>query len=474
MGAAGTAATDLYWWQLFDDTTLTRLIATAIENNRNVEIAFSRVEQARLTLKETRAGLWPSVSYGVTGQYGTESFIGLKSDKPVETYIIKPSISWELDLFGKIRRMSEADRAQLLATDRAAQGVLVSLVAEVASTYFSYLQYEYAGETARQTSISREATYALQQQSYAIGSIDELQLRQGEAAYATAAAANAQYERASEQALHALSLLLGQNPSQVVGKHTPLVDLRIPAEVPAGLPSDLLARRPDMVEAYYQVMAANAQIGVAQAMRFPSIALTGNGGVFSEEFKKLFDHNAWMWSAAGGITGPVFNFGANKRRVQIMREKHREAIMNYEQCFLQALREVEDALTAVRTYRTQLESMLTLVTAAEKSRPAVAAAVRRRTDQLLGRSGNATNIIRRAIRLRGDAQRNDEQLRHALQSARRRHHVAGRIGRKRAPQLSKRSRPLSPTGFPYRILAEVATRTGRAERTWKVRRKYSA
>ena len=93
MGAAGTAATDLYWWQLFDDTTLTRLIATAIENNRNVEIAFSRVEQARLTLKETRAGLWPSVSYGVTGQYGTESFIGLKSDKPVETYIIKPSIS---------------------------------------------------------------------------------------------------------------------------------------------------------------------------------------------------------------------------------------------------------------------------------------------------------------------------------------------------------------------------------------------
>ena len=184
MGAAGTAATDLYWWQLFDDTTLTRLIATAIENNRNVEIAFSRVEQARLTLKETRAGLWPSVSYGVTGQYGTESFIGLKSDKPVETYIIKPSISWELDLFGKIRRMSEADRAQLLATDRAAQGVLVSLVAEVASTYFSYLQYEYAGETARQTSISREATYALQQQSYAIGSIDELQLRQGEAAVA--------------------------------------------------------------------------------------------------------------------------------------------------------------------------------------------------------------------------------------------------------------------------------------------------
>lgn len=367
MGAAGTAATDLYWWQLFDDTTLTRLIATAIENNRNVEIAFSRVEQARLTLKETRAGLWPSVSYGVTGQYGTESFIGLKSDKPVETYIIKPSISWELDLFGKIRRMSEADRAQLLATDRAAQGVLVSLVAEVASTYFSYLQYEYAGKTARQTSISREATYALQQQSYAIGSIDELQLRQGEAAYATAAAANAQYERASEQALHALSLLLGQNPSQVVGKHTPLVDLRIPAEVPAGLPSDLLARRPDMVEAYYQVMAANAQIGVAQAMRFPSIALTGNGGVFSEEFKKLFDHNAWMWSAAGGITGPVFNFGANKRRVQIMREKHREAIMNYEQCFLQALREVEDALTAVRTYRTQLESMLTLVTAAEKA-----------------------------------------------------------------------------------------------------------
>ena len=367
IGQASDAASDLGWWKLFNDTTLVRLVSTALRNNRNIAVALSRVEQARLTLKATRASLGPSVGYGLDAQYGTESYVGLTTDKPEQSYMIKPTISWEVDLFGKIRRMSEADRAQMLATDRAAQGVMVSLAAEVATTYFDYLQYEYAGKTARQTSISREATYALQQQSYAIGSIDELQLRQGEAAYATAAAANAQYERASEQALHALSLLLGQNPSQVVGKHTPLVDLRIPAEVPAGLPSDLLARRPDMVEAYYQVMAANAQIGVAQAMRFPSIALTGNGGLFSEEFKKLFDHNAWMWSAAGGITGPVFNFGANKRRVQIMREKHREAIMNYEQCFLQALREVEDALTAVRTYRTQLESMLTLVTAAEKA-----------------------------------------------------------------------------------------------------------
>ena len=113
MGAAGTAATDLYWWQLFDDTTLTRLIATAIENNRNVEIAFSRVEQARLTLKETRAGLWPSVSYGVTGQYGTESFIGLKSDKPVETYIIKPSISWGT---GSVRQNQADERSRPRAT----------------------------------------------------------------------------------------------------------------------------------------------------------------------------------------------------------------------------------------------------------------------------------------------------------------------------------------------------------------------
>ena len=141
----------------------------------------------------------------------------------------------------------------------------------------------------------------------------------------------------------------------------------MPEEIPAGLPSDLLERRPDMQEAYYQVMAANAEIGVAQAMRFPSIALTANGGTLSDDVSRLFGSKSYLWSVAGNLTGPVFQFGANKRRVQIAREKHRESVLNYEQCYLQALREVEDALTAVNTYRAQIEAMKTLVRSAERA-----------------------------------------------------------------------------------------------------------
>ena len=368
IGQVSDAASDLGWWKLFNDTTLVRLVSTALRNNRNIAVALSRVEQARLTLKATKASLGPSVGYGLDAQYGTESYVGLTTDKPEQSYMIKPTISWEVDLFGKIRRMSEADRAQMLATDRAAQGVMVSLAAEVATTYFDYLQYEYAEYISRSTLRSREDTYRLMESSYRAGTINEMELSQSRAAVATAQAAIPRFERARQQALHALSLLLGQNPSDdLIGRHASLAELDMPEEIPAGLPSDLLERRPDMQEAYYQVMAANAEIGVAQAMRFPSIALTANGGTLSDDVSRLFGSKSYLWSVAGNLTGPVFQFGANKRRVQIAREKHRESVLNYEQCYLQALREVEDALTAVNTYRAQIEAMKTLVRSAERA-----------------------------------------------------------------------------------------------------------
>ena len=316
----------------------------------------------------SRGEAYISVGYGLDAQYGTESYVGLTTDKPEQSYMIKPTISWEVDLFGKIRRMSEADRAQMLATDRAAQGVMVSLAAEVATTYFDYLQYEYAEYISRSTLRSREDTYRLMESSYRAGTINEMELSQSRAAVATAQAAIPRFERARQQALHALSLLLGQNPSDdLIGRHASLAELDMPEEIPAGLPSDLLERRPDMQEAYYQVMAANAEIGVAQAMRFPSIALTANGGTLSDDVSRLFGSKSYLWSVAGNLTGPVFQFGANKRRVQIAREKHRESVLNYEQCYLQALREVEDALTAVNTYRAQIEAMKTLVRSAERA-----------------------------------------------------------------------------------------------------------
>ncbi len=244
IGQVSDAASDLGWWKLFNDTTLVRLVSTALRNNRNIAVALSRVEQARLTLKATKASLGPSVGYGLDAQYGTESYVGLTTDKPEQSYMIKPTISWEVDLFGKIRRMSEADRAQMLATDRAAQGVMVSLAAEVATTYFDYLQYEYAEYISRSTLRSREDTYRLMESSYRAGTINEMELSQSRAAVATAQAAIPRFERARQQALHALSLLLGQNPSDdLIGRHASLAELDMPEEIPAGLPSDLLERK---------------------------------------------------------------------------------------------------------------------------------------------------------------------------------------------------------------------------------------
>ena len=268
------------WWKIFNDTTLSRLIDRAVQNNRNVGMALSRVEQARLNLKATQSQYWPSLQYSLQAQYGNETYIGTKSDKLEQSYIFRPTLTWELGLFGKVRRMAEADRNQLLATTEAARGVKLALIAEVAITYFTYLQYEYALQIAESTYASRKSSYELTRQSYGIGTVSNLDMKQAESALAAAEAAVPQYRRGKQEAMYALSLLMGENPSNLSGTHASLMQQHLPGDIPAGLPSDLLTRRPDIMEAYYQVAASNAQIGVAQAMRFPSIAITGAGGLW--------------------------------------------------------------------------------------------------------------------------------------------------------------------------------------------------
>ena len=367
LGSVNDSTEELLWWKIFNDTTLSRLIDRAVQNNRNVGMALSRVEQARLNLKATQSQYWPSLQYSLQAQYGNETYIGTKSDKLEQSYIFRPTLTWELGLFGKVRRMAEADRNQLLATTEAARGVKLALIAEVATTYFTYLQYEYALQIAESTYASRKSSYELTRQSYGIGTVSDLDMKQAERALAAAEAAVPQYRRGKQEAMYALSLLMGENPSNLSGTHASLMQQHLPGDIPAGLPSDLLTRRPDIMEAYYQVAASNAQIGVAQAMRFPSIAITGAGGLLSEEFKKLFDSKAWMWSAAGSLTGPIFSFGANKRRVQVAREKNKETILNYEQSYLQAMNDVETALSDVQNYRQQTVALKATIDAVQHS-----------------------------------------------------------------------------------------------------------
>lgn len=358
---------EMSWWATFDDTTLVRLIGTAITHNRDLAMAISSIEQARITMNATRSEYYPSIGYSVNGQYGNETYIGTKNDKPTQNYTVKGSVSWELGLFGKVRRMVEADRNNMYASEMAARGVLISLVAEVASTYFDYLQYEYSLDAAKKIYQSQKQTYDLQRRSYEIGAIAQLDFEQASVGLYQAEATVTQMKRALVQTAYALSLLLGENPSAVVGTHTSLNELPIPDPIPTGLPADLLNRRPDIMEAYYQCGAANSMIGVAQAQRLPSIALTGAGGLLSPNFTDLFKGESWLWSTAGSITGPIFSFGKYRRQVLLAREKSRQSVLNYQQTVLAALEDVESSLIAVSTLRVQTEALKSLRDAAQKS-----------------------------------------------------------------------------------------------------------
>ena len=365
-GTYDVTEADLRWWTIFSDTTLYRLVTTALANNRDVASAYSRVEQARLNMRATRADLFPSLGYSLKVTDGNETELG-RTSKPVQEYDVGGSIGWELDFFGKIRRATEAARDQLYATDYGRQSVILSLIAQVADTYFTLLEYERSLSVAEETYRSRTDSLRLIRPSYERGAVSGHDLRQGEQLQAVAAAAIPQYERAVIQTNYALSTLLGQNPGIVVGRHASLLQQPIPADIPAGLPADLLKRRPDIMEAYYTVATRNAMIGVAQASRFPSITLTGDGGLVNTELRHLLRSKSLVWSAAATITGPIFEFGKNKRQVEIAREETRQALLAYEQNVLEALQEVSDALTAVATYREQMYESARMLEAAREA-----------------------------------------------------------------------------------------------------------
>lgn len=367
-GYYNDSTADLRWWTIFSDTTLYRLVTTALANNKDVAVAYSRVEEARLNMRATRADLYPQLNYSIAGQTGNETPFG-KSPSPVQEYKAGGSIGWELDFFGKVRRATEAARDQIFATESARQSVLISLISEVATAYFTLLDYEQALDVSQSTYDNRTQSLKLVEISYAKGAVSGLDLKQAQQLQASAAAAIPQYNRAVAQTNHALSVLLGQNPGIVVGsRHTPLMSQPMPESIPAGLPSDLLERRPDIMEAYYTYAAKNAMIGVAQAMRYPTIALTGDGGLVNTELKNLFMAKSFLWTAAASVTGPIFQFGKNKRKVEIAREQAYQAQKTYEQNVLQAFQEVNDALVAVDTYKAQMTQAGILLDAAREAR----------------------------------------------------------------------------------------------------------
>ena len=349
------------WWELFQDPQLVTLINTALVNNKDVLIAASRVEEARLVVGYTKADQWPAIGY--TGDASRKDLNLLGNDEAFNSFSAMGNINWEIDFWGKYRRATESARADLLASQYAQRVVQISLISEIANTYFLLLNYNAKLEVSKQTLGTRQEGLRIMDSKFEHGVIPQIDLNQAEIQEAIAASAVPTFIRAVAQTEHALSILLGQNPGPL-GPMGKLKDEQAP-KIPAGIPSELLERRPDVMQAEYVLAAQNARIGMAQAMRFPSISLTGALGMASGDLSTFLSSPAW--SFGGGITGPIFNFGKNKRRVEIEKQRTEQALLNYENVVLQSFREVEDALVEIQTLEQELQAVLRQKNAAENA-----------------------------------------------------------------------------------------------------------
>lgn len=342
---------DFAWWEYFADSTLNDLIMRSIANNRNLLVAASRIEQARIELGNVRSNYLPSFAFEVSaeGNYTKETRIE-------QQYQIAPTMSWEVPLFGALRHSRRAAYAELCATKWAFRGVMLSLTTEVATSYFTLLQYRSSLEVARNTYRLREISAALMDSMYRYGFVSAVERQQAYSLADAAAVDIPTYERAVVETAAALSTLMGEYPlDSIIESPSALHADRLPPEIPIGLPSALLERRPDVLEAYYGVEQAAAKVNIARVARFPSLSLTASGGVLSSTIKGLTSSNPFSWSAAAKLLQPLYAFGHLKRGELSAREGYYQAVKQYEQSILQAFADVSEALSQISTYRREVE-----------------------------------------------------------------------------------------------------------------------
>ncbi len=334
---------DQKWWEVFQDKQLQDLIHTALLQNYDVRIAATRILEARAQLGITRADQLPTISAG--GEAADQRSVRTKQFPAFESSAnqVDLSLAWELDFWGKYRRATEAARANLLATEWAREAVRSTLVSDVATAYFQLRELDLELEIARRTLASRQDSLQLTQTLANGGATSMLDVRQAEQLVSTAAAAVPDLERRIEQQENFLSTLLGNNPGSVA-RGTKLTDQPHAPQVPPGLPSSLLERRPDIRQAEAQLIAANAQIGVAKAAYFPQITLTANGGYQSSALTSLFTGPAGLWSFGGSLAQPIFTGGRIRSGVKLAEARQQEALLTYQQTIQQAFRGVSDAL----------------------------------------------------------------------------------------------------------------------------------
>jgi len=367
--AAPASLADLAWWQLFEDEALRGLVEAALEANQDLRVAVSRVEQARALLGATRAAQFPDLSASASATTNRFSNTVRPRDQGGEVGLLAATadLAFEIDLWGRLRRASEAARAELLASEEARRTVVMTLVSDVATAYLRLRQLDLELETTRASVASRRGSLQLARDRFEAGLASALDVRQAEAELAGTAAQIPDLEREVAQTEHQLSLLLGRNPGAVPRGRPLVAQVSVPA-VPAGLPSALLERRPDIRLAEAELRAANARIGVAKAAFFPRISLTGFFGVESAALSDLFTGPSRIWQFGPTLTLPIFNAGRNRANLALAEAQERESLVRYEQVIQQAFREVEDALVAHRTAREALAEQRAAVRASREAR----------------------------------------------------------------------------------------------------------
>jgi multidrug efflux system outer membrane protein len=354
------------WWKQFGDPVLDQLIDAALANNLNVRVAAANVEQAAAIFTQTRSGLFPQVGYSGAGERARTSESGATRlpglvPNPQNAYQALLSVSWEIDLWGRIERQSEAARANVLATDEARRGVILTLVSTVATNYLTLRGLDEQLVIAKSTLDTYAESVRLYQLQFRYGQTSQMTVSQTQSQYETAAVQIPLLESQIAQAENALSVLLGRNPGPIPrGKS--IYDLALPA-VPAGVPSALLERRPDLLQSEQSLIAANAQIGAAKALYFPTISLTGALGGASAELSNLFTGPARAWNYTGQVVGPIFTFGAVSGQVAQAEAAQQAALYNYRFSIQNAFADVDNALVANQKLKDQLAAQERLVAA---------------------------------------------------------------------------------------------------------------
>jgi multidrug efflux system outer membrane protein len=346
--AQAASYADLPWWQVFQDPQLQELIRTALKQNYDLQLATERINAERAVVAITRSNQFPQVQGSGTFNGGKEQTFQTKFN----FLALAADAAFQVDLFGRLRRATEAARAQLLATEEAQHTVTLTLVSDVASAYFALLQLDLQLQITRDTVKTQEGSVQLTSFRLNNGVATKLDVLQAQQVLDSANAAIPDLERQIGQEEDAINILLGNYPAGVT-RGRPLEQQPLPPEVPPGLPSSLLERRPDIRQAEQILIAANAEIGVAKAEFFPQISLTGSGGGgFGRNslFSSLMSSQTGIWSYGAQVSQPIFTGGALRGNLHLAESQHQQALLSYKQTIQRAFGDVSDALIAYQKF----------------------------------------------------------------------------------------------------------------------------